>query len=340
VENKRVKAIGKFNARAMLIIIGLIMAISLGFSVPTAAMDDNVYESKDKTNFYVKLIGECVSALKPAENSDDTKFIGNFTLNPLEIIRSEISFLDEGNLKDQTAIEKVKEHAKEVKEIAINPFQLKDTDINKIDQSVDVVGNPEDNSQKRILIYHTHTNESYAEGNNGLSTSVAAVGDELTAQLETLGFTVIHDKTVHDTDYNAAYEKSKVTLTNHLKTYGDFNLIIDLHRDAVDDKSAVTCSINNESLAKVMFVTTDLDPRHDAHIANLNSIIETANSLYPGLIRDRKIFTYPSGIDYYSQDLSDNAILMEVGANTNELQEAKNSMKYMSRVFAKYLNSK
>jgi len=82
----------------------------------------------------MKLIGQSVTALKPAVNKDDTKFIGNFTLNPLDIVRKEISFLDEENLRDKTALENVKEHAKVVQKITINPFELKDTDINKFQE--------------------------------------------------------------------------------------------------------------------------------------------------------------------------------------------------------------
>ncbi|WP_346887153.1 stage II sporulation protein P [Clostridium sp. UBA1056] len=340
MNNKRTTNAGKYYSRAMLIIIAVVMIISIVLSRSTQALDDNNLESINKTNFFMKLIGESVSIFKPAVNKDDTKFIGKFTWNPLEIVRKEISFLDEENLKDKTALENVKEHAKVVKQIAINPFELTDTDVNKVERSVEVIGNPEDNSKKKILIYHTHTNEAYAEGNSGLSTTVAAVGDELTANLESLGFTVIHDKTIHDADYNRSYEKSRVTLTNHLNTYGDFDLIIDLHRDGGPKKEYVTDTVENDSIAKVMFVTTEQDPRYNAHMNALNSIISIGNDTYPGLIRERSIFTYPSGISYYSQDLSDNAILMEVGADTNTLQEAKNSMKYMSRVVAQYLNSR
>ncbi len=83
------------------------------------------------------------------------------------------------------------------------------------------------------------------------------------------------------------------------------------------------------------------DPKYPKHIENVKSIFAIANKLYPGLYRERGIIAYDhGGILFYNQDLSDNAILMEVGADTNKLQEAKNSMKYMSIVFAQYLNSK
>lgn len=341
MNNKRTNA-GKYCSRAMLVIIAIIMVISMGLSRPTQALDDDTLESISRTKFFMKLIGENVSVLKPSVNDDDTKFIGNFTLNPLELVRKEISFLDEKNLKDKTALENVKEQAKEVEKIAINPFELKETDINKFEEGVDVVGNPKDNSKKKILIYHTHTNEAYAEGNDGLSTTVAAVGDMLTSELEKLGFTVVHDKTIHDkADYNRAYHASRETVNKNISIYGEFDLIIDLHRDGGPRKEDVTTNVNGEDVARLTLVTTMQDPKYSKHIEKINAIAEIANKLYPSLFRERGVIAYDhGGIIFYNQDLSDNAILMEVGADKNKLQEAKNSMKYMSRVFAQYLNTK
>ena len=342
MNNKSRTNAGKYCARAILAIIAVVMVISMGLNRSTQALDDDNLESINRTNFFMKLIGESVSALKPAVNRYDTTFVSNFTLNPLDIVRREISFLDEKNLKDKTALENVKEHAKVVEKIAINPFELKDTDINKFEEGVDVVGNPEDNSKKKILIYHTHTNEAYVEGNDGLSTTVAGVGDVLTSELEKLGFTVVHDKTIHDkADYNRAYHASRETISKNISSYGEFDLIIDLHRDGGPKKESVTGNIGGEDVARLVLVTTTQDPKYPQHINNINSIVDIANELYPGLYRDKGIIAYDhGGILFYNQDLSDNAILMEVGADTNNLQEAKNSMKCMSRVFAQYLNSK
>ncbi|MEG2017772.1 MAG: stage II sporulation protein P, partial [Clostridium sp.] len=251
----------------------------------------------------------------------------------------EISFLNYNNLalKDSD----VQEQAQAVNNIVINPFKINDGSINKIDNSVNIIGNPEDNSKKKILIYHTHTNEAYAEGNTGLESTVAAVGDTLTEELEKQGFTVIHDKTVHDVaDYNKAYNASRETLSKYLDSYGDFDLIIDLHRDDVPNKAAVTASIEGNDVAKLMFVAANMNPRFAAQNQIIESMVSIANGMYPGLFRTKYLYTYEYGIVYYSQDLSDNAILLEVGANTNNLQEAKNSMVYMSRVIAQHLNSK
>lgn len=341
MENKRTDKRRVFFARTLGVIVGSILISLILFKTPATASESQTYDKINKSNFFMKLIGNTVSVFKVSENSDDRKVFNGVFINPLKIIQGEISYLDEFKLKDKDVVSLPDKDKEEASSIVINPFKLKDEDVNTAESAVDIIGNPEDNSKKKILIYHTHTNEAYAEGNSGLSTTVAAVGDTLTEELQKLGFTVIHDKTEHDTgDYNNAYYKSRDTFTKYLNAYGDFDLVIDLHRDGGPSKDAVTTTVEGDSCARVMFVSATDNPRYSAQAANLDSILAKADAMYPGLIRERRIFTYLGGIIFYSQDLSDNAILMEVGADCNNLQEAKNSMKYMSKVFAAHLNSK
>lgn len=343
MKNKRSTRVGKFNVRITMCVIIFSMIISCVFSAPGTAAGqggDESIEDLSQSNLFLNLIGSTVSALNPEKNSDDSNFIGKFSINALKIVNKELSFLTGENLDFSNS--QVQEQAQAVDSIIINPFKINDGSINRIDDAVDIIGNLSDNSKKKILIYHTHTNEAYAEGNTGPESTVCAVGDVLTAELEKLGYTVIHDKTVHDMDYNNAYYASRETVTRYLDSFGDFDLIIDLHRDGGPAKANVTSTIDGNSIARLMLVTTKTDPRYATHIANMNTIINMSNEMYPGLFREgnRSITEYTSGDVCYSQDLSDNAILLEVGANTNNLQEAKNSMVYMSKVLAAYLNSK
>lgn len=325
----------------MLCIVIVTMTVSMLFSTPGIAEGKNStsgFESAMRNNFFLKLIGSTVSALKVEGNSDDTSFIGQFSMNALSIVNKEVSFLK--GEKVRVSNSDSDENIEVVQNIVINPFKINDGSINKMDETVSIVGNPADNSKKKILIYHTHTNEAYVEGNTGLDSTVAGVGDVLAQELEKLGFTVIHDKTVHDVaDYNSAYGASRETLIKYLNSYGDFDLIIDLHRDAVANKTNITDTIDGKSIAKLMFVTTTQNPRYAAQLNKIESIVGIANELYPQLFRKGYMYPYLSGINYYSQDLSDNAVLIEVGANSNNLQEAKNSMEYLSKVLAVYFNS-
>ena len=125
---------------------------------------------------------------------------------------------------------------------------------------------------KKIIIYHTHTCESYTPSEqynytmsgNYRSTdnnyNVVRVGEELKKFLEVKGFTVIHNITCHDyPSYTGSYERSFETIQNILNNNNDADLVIDIHRDAVGDGSwyGPTISINNKTVAQMMFVVRD-----------------------------------------------------------------------------------
>lgn len=204
-----------------------------------------------------------------------------------------------------------------------------------------------DSSKPRVLIYSTHSHEGYVEiGSDGryntdnTDINVVGVGEVLTKELEEgYGISVIHDKTIHDNDYNVCYDRSQETLKSYIEQYGDFDLIIDLHRDSVGDKSLVTSNINGEDLARIMFVTTVNSSRLAANTALATELADIANNLFPGLMRNKDIFHYDiGGINGFNMSFSDNSVVLEVGASLNTSLEAKLSAKYVARIIAEHLN--
>ncbi len=96
-----------------------------------------------------------------------------------------------------------------------------------------------------IIIYHTHTCESYtptsenyySQTGNYRTTnsnySVVRVGSELEKDLSLLGFNVLHDKTYHDYPaYTGSYTRGLSTISKIL-LQSNAEFIIDLHRDAI-----------------------------------------------------------------------------------------------------------
>ncbi|MDP4089030.1 MAG: stage II sporulation protein P, partial [Bacillota bacterium] len=201
---------------------------------------------------------------------------------------------------------------------------------------------PLDNTKPEVLIYHTHTTESYDPNgnyNDDPSKNVCAVGDVLTDELENkYGINVAHDKTIHNSSFNASYSRSRETVNKYLNKYGDFKLIIDLHRDAAYSKSTVTTKMNGENVADIRFVLCKKNPHFDKNLAVANSLADISNKYFPGFFKD--IYYYNYGSKYFNQDLSNNAILIEVGANINTMDESKTSGKYIARIIAEYLNGK
>lgn len=195
----------------------------------------------------------------------------------------------------------------------------------------------------RVLIYHSHTCESYAPGpidTFDQSVNICSVGDELEKELEK-GYNIdtLNDKTIHDAyGYIDSYTRSGVTLGKYLKKYGNFDLIIDMHRDSISDRKVVTRKINGENTASIRFVMAKQNPHYSKNIALVNSLISISNNLFPGFCRDT--YYYNVGTDFFNQAKSNNAFLVEVGSNVNTTTEAKASAKYLARIIAEYLNKK
>ena len=203
-------------------------------------------------------------------------------------------------------------------------------------------------NKKDILIFHTHTCESYTSSEkysyeqNGnfrttdLNFSVAKVGDELSNQLMSYGFNVTHDKTYHDYPaYSGSYARSLTTVQNIINSGYAADIVIDIHRDAIADSTyAPKVKIGDEYASQLMFVigTNGTGLEHSNWIQNLKFAIkvqEKANEMYPGLFKPIIVRS-----SRYNQHLAKCACIIEVGATGNTLDEANNGMKYLAKVIS------
>ena len=98
---------------------------------------------------------------------------------------------------------------------------------------------PENAEGPQILIYHTHSQETFADSREGEeSDTIVGVGDYLTQLLtENYGYQVVHLKEQFDMaggelDRSAAYDYARDYLEPYLQENPDIQVIIDLHRDA------------------------------------------------------------------------------------------------------------
>ena len=210
-------------------------------------------------------------------------------------------------------------------------------------------------NKKDIIIYHTHTCESYtptkensykASGNfrtTNLNYSVVRVGKELEAELEELKFNVVRSETKHDYPaYSGSYTRSLETIEGLLKKNSDAEIVFDIHRDAVGSSSnyAPTVEINGEKVSQLMFVigTNDGGGKHPNWKNNLKFAVmiqEKANEMYPGLFRSINLRS-----STFNQKVTNAASIIEVGATGNTLEEATASMKYLAKVLDAVLNQK
>jgi len=199
----------------------------------------------------------------------------------------------------------------------------------------------------RILIYHTHTHEAYAQikGDEYVETgawrtadtdhSVVRVGEELGAILELYGFEVVHDITDNEMpDFNTAYERSLATVLSYEEP---FDLYIDLHRDAYSSGEERAAEINGQSAAQLMFLVGDggrftVKPDYTSNYNFACAVTDEINKKHPGLCRDVMVKS-----NRYNQHVGTPAVLIEVGHNENTLQEAMASMPYLAEAIATLL---
>ena len=226
----------------------------------------------------------------------------------------------------------------------INGVKIKNESSFEINNSI--LETPMNINKENILIFHTHTCESYTPseqfqyqqtGNfrtTDLNYSIARVGDELASCLTSYGFNVAHDKTYHDYPaYSGSYTRSAKTVENVLKTNSG-DIIIDLHRDAIGSKSNYDPSvkIGEDVAAQLMFVIGTnggglWHPNWNQNLKFAIKIQQKANEMYPGLFKPIILRN-----SRYNQHLGKAACIVEVGATGNTLEQCLVSIKYLSKV--------
>ncbi len=205
----------------------------------------------------------------------------------------------------------------------------------------------QDISKPTILVYHSHTTESYTLLDVGYYTksldlrskdnakNMVRVGDELVKYLELQGFNVIHDTEIHDENYSGAYDSSRKTVEKYLEEYPSIEITIDVHRDDItyDNNTKVkpTVEIDGKKAARMMIIAgaeygsvknfPDWEYNLRFDIAVQNKVEEMYDGLMrPILFSERK----------YNMFETKNSFLLEVGTDGNTLDEAC----YSARLFA------
>ncbi|MBR4081953.1 MAG: stage II sporulation protein P [Clostridia bacterium] len=204
---------------------------------------------------------------------------------------------------------------------------------------------------KRILIYHSHTWEAYTQVKDAPyvptetwrtrddTANMVAVGRALAASLTAMGYTVVHDETAFEPpDLANAYQRSLAMLEKRLAQGEQYDLYIDLHRDAFADANAIrrTVQIGGEDVARFMVLIGkgtgvtgsgyDVKPDWEANLAIAQRITEALNAQCEQLCRDVKIKT-----GRFNQHIAPCCVLIECGSNHNTLEEVLRGIPYLAQ---------
>ena len=184
-----------------------------------------------------------------------------------------------------------------------------------------------------ILLMHTHGSESYSDPETGVyrtqdpEKSVIAVAEKIAEVLRQRGYRTVHDTTICDEpEFSGAYSRSRQVIEENLAAYPSIVLVLDIHRDAVEDENGqqmrMACQLGDETSAQLMLVVgTDaggLEHPNWRQNLSLAAVLQTRMSeTWAGIMRPLNLRT-----ERFNQDLAPLDLLVEVGASGNTLEEA------------------
>lgn len=212
-----------------------------------------------------------------------------------------------------------------------------------------------DKSQPTVLIFHTHTTESYLLSDNGVfyegfetrsfdpEKNMIRIGGEISRILTENGIGVIHDTNIYDESYNGAYSRSRVTVEKYLEEYPSIQIVLDVHRDAIyySDTSHCkpTAEIDGKKAAQIMIITgaeegyiTDF-PYWEDNLKFALSFQKTAEERFPGLMKPLYFCQRK-----YNMDTAKCSLLLEIGTDANTLEEALYSAHLTGEILTEIIN--
>lgn len=280
----------------LLVTLSLLLLITL---VPTSNKLGNVHaDTNEYYTIYDKNDSSKVLFMKGDNVNVDDEYISSD--NRLYIIES----VDESN---KTGVASFKE------DIKMPVYNVKrNEELSSASASV---------TNKKIGLYHTHNDECYNSDDGTDSVygkgGIHDVGKTLKNNLESLGITVYYNEDLHLPHDSGAYTRSQSTASNLLRN--GLDAIFDVHRDATPRSEYIT-TVNGEKMSKVRMVIGSANVRSAINKEFALNIKAYADEVYPGLIKDIYI-----GRGNYNQQLSERALLFEMGTNLIEKDLVKKS---------------
>lgn len=212
-----------------------------------------------------------------------------------------------------------------------------------------------DKSEPLVLIFHTHTTESYLLSDNGVfyedyetrsfdpAKNMVRVGDEICRVLSENGIGYIHDTNIYDESYDGAYSRSRVTVEKYLEEYPSIQIVLDVHRDAIyySDTSHCkpTAEIDGKKAAQIMIITgaeegyiTDF-PDWEDNLRFALCFQKTAEESFPGLMKPLYFCQRK-----YNMDTAKCSLLLEIGTDANTLEEALYSANMTGKILTEIIN--
>jgi stage II sporulation protein P len=210
----------------------------------------------------------------------------------------------------------------------------------------------------KILIFHTHSQEAFIDSRHGEADDTIVGMGRLLAQIlnDEYNVGVVHYTGVYDVVDGVhivagSYERMENSIIEILAAYPTIEVCIDLHRDGLPENVHLVTEIDGRQTARIMFFNGILrlnnelvpinlyndfpNPYLDDNLAFSFNMQMKAMELYPNFAR--RIYIRPYR---YSLHFKPKSLLIELGANTNTVEEARNAVAPLAEVLAEVLGLK
>ena len=354
---------GRFSYRIKILLCAVLIVLTCLFSASAAGQISCFIDSITLNDFEEQTSSKAVSEKEESSvvisvNSDPEKSDEADYETPEDILEYEIEYIEAH--KGINAFGKVAERffvddaaTDKIGNVAVRNCTEKNPDFETL-LSEGLNSTFENTGDPLVLIFHTHTTESYLPVYDGgfysdfktrsidPQKSVVRVGDAICGSLEKHGIVTLHDTSVYDNVYDGAYQRSRKTVLNYLEKYPSIKIVLDIHRDAVypTNTSSVkpTAVIGGRKAAQVMIITGAQDggitdfPDWEKNLSFSLALQNAVQNKYEGLMKP--IFFCARK---YNMDVCPNSLLLEFGTDTNTLDEAVYSGYLFGNALAEFI---
>lgn len=194
-----------------------------------------------------------------------------------------------------------------------------------------------------VYIYNTHQSETYYSIDK-MHPNVMMAAFLLGEKLNKMGISTLVEDTNMDEfiktmnlPSDELYGASRAFINQARSKYPNLKFFIDIHRDSIS-KDISTINIDGKNYARVLFVLGMNNPNCEENrmvFEDINNRLSKYYKLSRGI--------YEINLDYewneaYNQDISNNAMLIELGGVDNTMEEVLNTIDILSKELGDYIN--
>lgn len=200
-----------------------------------------------------------------------------------------------------------------------------------------------------VFLYNSHNRESFlphlpkeTDTNSAYhkEVNITKVSERIAQKLEQNGIGSQVDNTdimqvLHENDwkYKKSYDASRPVVKEAIANNKDIQYIFDIHRDSLPRDKTVK-KIGDKNYSTILFVIGAEHKNYEKNLSLATELHYAIDEKYPGLSKGVITKEGANSNGIYNQDLSENAILMEIGGYENTLKEMYRSADVVAEIFS------